>query len=142
MWTLVGMCVLMVGGFFIAREIARELFAPHYLQSSGVRPSRFKPIRVLSPEEAQAMAQDAPSKVWTEGVKPSDVPALPKTSTPKKTTKPAKTTPTPAKTEAPPADAPVDAPATDTTAPPDTPEATPDDTPKEPRPMPGPAGEF
>ncbi len=136
LWTVLGMAVLAVGGFFVAREF----FAPRYLHASGVHENRFKPIRVLSPEEAQAIAQDAPSKVWTEGVKPSDVPALPGKPAPKKngskTATPAKPA-GPAKVDTPavPADAPVDAPAADNTAPPASPEPTPapsTDTPKEP----------
>jgi len=72
-WTLLGVMVMTAVGFFGARDY----FAPKYLQPAAVHANRLQPIRILSPEEAKAIARDAPSRVWTEGVKDSDIPKMP-----------------------------------------------------------------
>lgn len=72
LWVLPGMLLLIIAGFLLARDY----FAPKYLEPSDVRVSHLEPVRVLTPAEARLAASDEPSHVWTEGVKPSDIPRM------------------------------------------------------------------
>ena len=84
LWVVPTMAVLLVGGYLLAKDYV----GPTYLQPSAVTVDRPQPIRILSPKEAQAVARDEPSHVWTEGVQPSDIPKM-ETDQPKHSWKPA-----------------------------------------------------
>jgi len=66
------MALLLVAGFVAGRDV----IAPRFLSSGKVGAHITQPVRILSPEEARVAARDEPSHVWTEGVKPSDIPKL------------------------------------------------------------------
>ncbi|MHB0938122.1 MAG: hypothetical protein ACYDCO_27105 [Armatimonadota bacterium] len=125
LWVLPCMAILLVVGFIVGRDV----IAPRYLEPSKVGTTITTPVRILSPAEARAAASDQPSRVWKEGVKPSDIPKLePSEDQPRRRrrarTEPAPTAnptapattpaaePEPAATEP----APVDAPAVDDSA--------------------------
>lgn len=72
LWVLPTLAIMASGGFLLARNY----LGPRYLDESEVTYSRPQPIRILSPREAQAIARDEPSPVWTRGVQPSDIPKL------------------------------------------------------------------
>ena len=96
---LLGMAVMGAGGFFLGREV----LAKKMLKPTEVRSPRPDPIRILTPEEARAIARDEASPVWTEGVNKEDIPELeqPESRRPRRrthrenTTTPARTTETP-----------------------------------------------
>lgn len=71
MWVLPTMAVMVVVGFFGALFVSKT-----YLHPTQVQAGRPKPIRVLTPTEAEALARDDASPVWTEGVKDEDIPKL------------------------------------------------------------------
>lgn len=134
---LLPLALCFVGGGY---ALARFVLAPHYLQPSTVHFNRPQPIRVLSPEEAAAVARDEPSRVWTEGVDRSNLPKMDNAETPRRhwssKSKPAATpvekTKAPTDTAVPDnTPAPVDAPAIDdgNTAPPPAEPAPSTDTP-------------
>jgi hypothetical protein len=107
LWVLPAMVVLTGVGYFLGRHV----FAPTYLQPSKVQQERLHPIRILSPEEAAAMARDEPSPVWTEGVPPVD------TEAPRPRTRRSRATPAVAPSPDAPSAPSADAPATDPPAP-------------------------
>jgi hypothetical protein len=127
---LIGMVAMGGAGYGLGRFVLATK-----LQPSEVHDSRPTPIRILTPDEAKAVARDEDSPVWTEGVKDEDIPkveSVPGTDRPRRrrarpaesaptTTSP--TTPTPAvETPAPPAETPEPAP-----TPPANTDAIPDD---------------
>ena len=129
LWVLPCMAILLLAGFIAGRDV----LAPRYLEPGKVGAPTTTPVRILSPAEARAATNDQPSHVWTEGVKPSDIPkmepsddqprrprrrAKPETQPDANTTAPAATPDAgaePADTDTTPA--PVDAPAVDDSAP-------------------------
>jgi len=129
LWVLPCMAILLIVGFIVGRDV----IAARYLSPSKMGTPMATPVRILSPTEARAAANDQPSHVWTEGVKPSDIPKMePSSDQPRHwrrrakpaapaTTNPAATTTTPdAQPDAAPAatdtaPAPIDAPAVDNT---------------------------
>ena len=90
-WVLVGMATLALAGFFAARDY----LAPRYVPPSAVRAGRPQPIRILSPDEAANAARDEPSHVWTQGVRPSDIPKLEPAKQRERRTTPTAKTPRP-----------------------------------------------
>lgn len=72
LWVLPCMAILLLVGFIAGRDVV----APRYLEPSRVGAPSTTPVRILSPAEARAAANDQPSHVWTEGVKPSDIPKM------------------------------------------------------------------
>jgi len=72
LWVLPTMIVLMLGGFVLAERYV----GPTFLQPNAVNIERPQPIRILSPSEAAAVARDEPSRVWSEGVNPTDIPKM------------------------------------------------------------------
>ena len=128
LWVLPLMALLMCGGYLLAERYV----GPTYLQPSAVSVDRPQPIRILSPSEAAAVARDEPSHVWTEGVRPSDIPKM-DTPPPVKRAhaapkKSASTTPAPGKSDATAAPAKPETPAAPDTSPADagTPSPAPD----------------
>ena len=73
---IIGVLLGMVGVWFGGFAAGLYLLAPHFLHPSEVQQGKPRPIRILSPDEAAAVAKDEPSHVWTEGVKPEDIPKL------------------------------------------------------------------
>jgi len=72
LWAVPMLLVSGLGGYCLARFV----LAPHFLQPGAVRYAHPQAIRVLSPEEAAAVARDEPSPVWTRGVQDSDIPKM------------------------------------------------------------------
>lgn len=104
-----GMVVVGEAGYALGRYVLASK-----LQPSEVHDSRPTPIRILTPDEARAVAHDEASPVWTEGVKDSDIPKVepaPGTDRPRRHTKPTQSTPATTTPSQP-------APTTDTTPPP------------------------
>ncbi len=89
LWVLPLMTALAVGGFLLARDY----FVPNILKPSPVKLDRQQPTRILSPAEARMAASDEPSRVWTEGVRPSDIPKLPPQPRARRTEQPKAATP-------------------------------------------------
>lgn len=108
LWVLPCMAILLIAGFIAGRDV----IAPRYLAPSKMGTTIKTPVRILSPAEARAAANDQPSHVWTEGVKPSDIPKMePSSDEPRRYRRRSKT-----ETQ----------PATNSTAPTTTPEAQPE----------------
>ncbi|MHB9027037.1 MAG: hypothetical protein ACYC7E_23115 [Armatimonadota bacterium] len=80
LWVLAAMAGLSVGSFFLARDYIAE----NFLEPSKIHTDRPHPVRVLTPDEAAAIARDEDSRVWTEGVRKEDIPKLPPTERPRR----------------------------------------------------------
>ena len=63
------LCMAMVGF-----GLGRFTLAKKMLKPSEVHAPRPEAIRILTPDEARAVARDEASHVWTQGVKPEDIP--------------------------------------------------------------------
>ena len=110
------MALLLVGGYLLGER----MLAKQILSNTTVIRDSIQPRRILSPEEAAKIANDQPSRVWTEGVKESDIPDLapePR-SRPARRTTPRQPAPTPTPTPAAP-DEDGDTPVTSTDTAPD-----------------------
>jgi hypothetical protein len=122
LWVLPTMVVMAAVGFFVARDY----LSPRLLPPSAIKRDAPRPIRILSPDEAAALADDKASHVWTEGVKSSDIPKL-EEEKPRRKAKPKpnaeKKPAVPAATDAAPASTTDTAPAPETSAPPASPPA-------------------